>query len=450
MVKPLLYHLLRSQGLRRILANIAWLFLDKVLRIGVGIVVAVWMARYLGPSDFGLLSFVTASVGLVAAVATLGISNIAVRDLAQGRESAGSTLGAAAALHVIGGFFAYGALVLMVMALRPDDPRAQVAALVAGGVLLVKASQIAVYWFESQVAARPVVLAQNSVFLAGACLTAAGILFSAPLMFFVWLLLTEALVASATLLLLLHRKGVSLTSLRSPASRIAQLLRESWPLALSGMAVVIYMKVDQIMLARMHGDTSVGIYAAAVRMSEVWYFVPVAIVASVFPAILAARQRSLEEFHTRLQALFDGLALVAVAIAVPMTFAATPLVAFLFGAAFAPAGQILMVHIWSALFVFVGVAGGRWFVIEGRQMMALQRTLIGACANVVLNLVLIPVYGPLGAAWATVASHILAAFVADAFNQETRHLFLLKLSALTLIGPVRRLATALRKHRVEA
>jgi O-antigen/teichoic acid export membrane protein len=178
----------------------------------------------------------------------------------------------------------------------------------------------------------------------------------------------------------------------------------------------------------------VGIYSAAVRISEVWYFIPMIIVASVFPAILEAKKRSEAQYYQRLQHLYDLMVWLAVGVALPMTFLSTPIVTLLFGEAFAASGPVLAIHIWAAVFVFLGVSSGKWFLAENRQLLSFQRTVLGAIANVVLNLWLIPVYGVVGAALATVMSYAIAAFFADLMQKETRKMFLMKVSALNPVS----------------
>ena len=189
---------------------------------------------------------------------------------------------------------------------------------------------------------------------------------------------------------------------------------------------------------QMAGDKAVGIYAAAVRISEVWYFVPMAIVASVFPAILEAKKRSKVLYYARLQKLYDLMVVISVSIALPMTFMSTPLVNFLFGEAYLGAGTVLAIHIWASVFVFLGVASSKWFLAENRQILSMHRTVLGAVANVGLNLWLIPQYGAVGAALTTVLSYAIAAFLADVLQQETRTMFSMKASALNPLSVLER------------
>src|SRR5204863_6124507 len=181
---------------------------------------------------------------------------------------------------------------------------------------------------------------------------------------------------------------------------------------------------------QMASKHDVGIYAAAVRLSALWYFIPVTIVSSVFPSIVRAREVDQQVYMQRILRLFSLMAAIALTIAVPLTFLASPLVTFAFGAPYTAAGPVLSVHIWSSLFVFWGVAQGPWFIAEGLIRLSLLRTAAGAAANVLLNLVLIPRYQSMGAAIATVVAYGLAGVVANAFSSKTRGIFVLQMRSL--------------------
>ena len=406
--------------------------------MGVGLFVGVWVARYLGPEQFGLLNFALAFTGLFGAIATLGLQGIVVRDIVRDPECARLTLGTAAVLQLLGGLLSYLLILGAIAYLRPDDALARSIVAILGAMMLLKAGQIAVYWFESQVQSKYTVWVQNGVFLVFALIKFGLILQQAPLIAFVWAMLAEAVVVALILLMVVGWRGPALGSLRVSVARGVTLLRDSWPLILSAIAVTVYMKIDQLMLGQMIGDEAVGIYSAAVRISEVWYFIPMAIVASVFPAILEAKKRSETQYYARLQRLYDLMVIISVSVAVPMTFLATPIVTLLFGDAYSESGPVLAIHIWASVFVFLGVASGKWFLTENRQMLSLQRTALGAIANAGLNLWLIPLYGPVGAAIATVISYTVAALFADLFQSVTRKMFLMKLSALNIIAVLER------------
>jgi PST family polysaccharide transporter len=256
------------------------------------------------------------------------------------------------------------------------------------------------------------------------------ILEQASLIAFVWTILAEAVVVAIILLGVMSKYGVLLTKLCVSIKRAKSLLKDSWPLLLSSVSITIYMKIDQIMLGHMIGDEAVGIYSVALRISELWYFIPMVIVASTFPAMLESKKRSEKQYYARFQKLFDLMVVISVGLALPTTFLSTSIVTLLFGEVYRDAGIILSIHIWGAVFVFLGVASSQWFIAEGRQVLSLQRTVIGAFVNVALNLLLIPNYGGIGAALATLITQFAAAFLFDITHNVTRSMFFMKLKAM--------------------
>lgn len=413
-------------NLLKIVNNIGWLFFDKILRMGVGLLVGVWVARYLGPEQFGLFSFASAFVGMFGAVAGLGLQSIVVRDIVRDPTCKDETLGTAAMLQLLGGSLAYVCVLGSIFWLRPEDTLAKLLVAILGSIMLFRFSDVALYWFESQVLSKYIVWVQNGCFLIFAVIKVGLILSHAPLLAFAWATAAEALIVAVLIFFMLSLRGTQLHQLRFSLLRAKTLLTDSWPLLLSGMAIMVYMKIDQIMLGQMLGDDAVGIYSVAVRISEVWYFIPMMIVASVFPAILEAKKRDEAQYLQRLQRLYDLMVWLSVAIALPMTFGSTPIVVALFGSAYAESGPILAIHIWASVFVSLGVASSQWFVAENKLILSFWRTFSGLIVNVFLNYFLIPEFGVVGAAVATVIANLVAAYLFDCINVETRKMFLVK------------------------
>ncbi len=404
----------------------------------MGFFVGVWIARYLGPEQFGLLSFANTFAGLLGVLATLGLQSIVVRDIVHNPDCAPETLGTAGILQLIGGLAAYLLTLVAIVYLRPDDAIARTIVAILGSKMLLKASEISVYWFESKVLSKYTVWVQNGVILVFTSVKVILILQQASLIFFAWIMLAEAVVVAITLLCIMRKYGLLLTKLRVSTKRAKSLLKDSWPILLSGISIMIYMKIDQIMLGHMIGDKAVGIYSTALRISELWYFIPVVLVASVFPAILESKKRSEKEYYKRLQILYDVMVVTSVGIALPMTFLSTSIVTLLFGEAYHEAGTVLSIHIWAAVFVFLGTASSTWFTAENRQALSLQQTVIGAFVNVALNLWLIPVYDVAGAALASVLSYAIAGLFADLIYKETRKIFFMKVRALNPLAIYKR------------
>lgn len=418
--------------LLKIGSNAAWLFSDKLLRMGVGLVVSVWVARYLGPEDFGLFSFAVALVSLFGALSALGLPGIVVRDIVSDPKSSLETLGTGFALQVAGGVTAFVLLLALIPIIRPHDRSAMTVTAIIGLTLLVKGSESIKCWFESQVQSKYTVWAENAVFAASATAKIGFILAGASLLAFVWVTVLEGLFTAILLFAMYEWAGGRIRAWQFSIARANTLLKQSWPLVLSGIAVMVYMRIDQIMLGHMLNDKAVGIYTAAVRVSEAWYFIPVAIVGSVFPSLLDAKKTSEARYLEQFQKLYDVLVMIALMVAVPVTFLSNQIVEMLFGRDYIEAGAILSIHIWTAVFVFLGVASGKWFLAENRQLLAFQRVFLGMVVNIALNWMWIPSYGGVGAAVATLISQAVAALLIDVVHKDTRVMFRMKLKACLL------------------
>lgn len=418
--------------LQRMVANTGWLFADRLFRMGVGLAVSILVTRYLGPGPFGTLSYALALVGLSGSIAALGLESIVVRDIVREPHHTGEILGTAFALRLVSGGLAFGVVMAALPLLRPGDVAIRSIVAITAGTLMLQAFDTIDIWFQSQVKSKYTVYARNGAFLGVALVKLLLVYTHAPLIAFAWAGLFEIVLATAGLVITYRATGHRFGSWRVRIPRATQLLSNSWPLFLSGLAVGVYMKIDIVMLGAMAGDRAVGTYSAATRVSEVWYFIPTAIVSSLAPSLTIAKQENEQLYYARLNRLFHVLAATAIAIAVPMTFLAGPLTRLLYGERYVAAGPVLALHIWAALFVFLGVGQNCWTVNEGLTRLALSRTLAGAVANVVLNLVLIPRYAGLGAAVATVISYALSAVILNAFDRRTMHIFRSQISAIFL------------------
>ena len=419
-------------NLVKAISNTGWLFADRILRMGVGLFVGVWMARYLGAEQFGLLNYAMAFVVLFSAVATMGLNGIVVRDLVEEPETSNSILGSAFFLQILGGLIALALAVFAINIARPGDNLAKVMVMVLGFVMVIKSTEVVKYWFESQVQSKYTVWIENGAFLVFAAGKVGLILLNASLMAFVWAILIEGVVVAAGLLIVYTWQGGKLNAWRPGYQRARKLLLDSWPLILSGIAIVVYMRIDQIMLGQMLGDNAVGNYSAAVRISEVFYFIPVSIVASVFPSIVAAKKQSEILYKQRLQKLYDLMVALSIIVAIPITIFADEIIAISFGDEYLTASTVLSIHIWSGLFTSLGVASSKWFLIENHNRALFYRTVLGAIVNIILNLWLIPISGMIGAAIATLVSYSVAALWFDMIYKKTRQTFLMKLRALLM------------------
>ncbi len=412
--------LLKSRsGLRAIIANTGWLFADNILRMGIGLFVSIWVARYLGVKQFGIFNYATAFVALFYPISSLGLNAIIIRNIVSKPSDREQILGTTFWLKILGGIVSLSLAVCCVYLFRRDDNLSLwlVAILATGGIF--ESFDAIDLLFQSQLQSKHTVVAKNTAFIIVALLQVILITMQAPLIAFAWAKLAEYSLGAVGLTIVYKVKGFSMKLWRWSFPLAKDLLKESWPLIFSGLTIMIYMKIDQIMLGEMVGDKAVGIYSAAARVSEVWYFIPTAICSSVNPSIYAAKEVSESLYYQRIKKLLRLLVLVSIVIAVPISLLSERIITILFGNGYAEAGYILAIHIWASLFVFMGIGEQSWFIAENLTKFSFIKTLTGAIVNIVLNIILIPKYGGIGAAIATVIAQIFSCFLVNLFHPKT-------------------------------
>jgi O-antigen/teichoic acid export membrane protein len=412
----------------RMLANVAWISADNIFRASVRIVLGVWIARYLGPEQFGVLSYMIALVYIFSTFAELQLHPVVVQDLIKDPNSKGEILGTACLLQFIGSCVAFPLLLLIIEFARPGQPLVLAMGVIVGSTLFIQASYVIKYWFDSQVAYKYVVWAENIGFLVASLMKLAMIVTEAPVIAFAWASLAESALTAVALVMIYARRNDM--HWRFGFARALQQLSVSWPLLIAGLSVVMYSRIDQVLLGQMLGDADVGVYSAAVRVSEVWFFLPDAIVGSVFPSIIAAKEKADGSYEKKLQSLYDAMAFLGTVIGIAFTLFATPLMVLVFGREFQQGGPVLAIYGWAGLFIGLDAAGWRYMVLEGLQRVAMYRHLLGAVLNVVGNLLMIPAYGIIGSAIASTCSFVVANYLLDLFNRKTRPMFMQKSRAL--------------------
>ena len=418
--------------------NTGWLLAGKLLSLVVGFIIA----RYLGPYAFGDLSFADAFAALFAAVGTLGLDSFIIREIIQHPDKRDEILGTSLVMRLAANAVLIPLAILTYLAFRQlstNETEVSLALLIAfcSSAALFKSFNIIDSYFQSQVASKYVVHVQNVCLVLSTGVKIALIYNHAPVLYFAGALVFDSAILAIGLLFIYKRKQVNLHTWTFNWARAKSLIQQSWPLILTAVMISIYMKIDQVML-KSAGSKIVGIYSAAARISESWYFIPVAIVTSVFPAIIHARKTDIERYHKRLQNLYDLLVAISLPVAILVSIFANQIIHILYGNPYQGAGILLSIHIWSGIFVFLGSASSQFLLAEGFTLISFSRTAFGALVNVVLNLWLIPIYGALGASIATLIAYASSTFFILAVP-HTREQGLRMLKSLFLISIIQKI-----------
>jgi len=399
------------------------MFAEKGLRLIAGLFIGAYVARYLGPAQYGLLNYSLSLVLLFSVIAYLGMDSIVIRELVRDESKRDKLLGTAFVLKLMAATSIFLVLIAFVEMTATDRVTRSLIYIIGAGIFF-ETFNVIDFFFQARVASKYVVWSQMAALAFVSVFRVVLIFNEAPLVWFAWATALDFFILAIGMIFFYRHNGYSIFAWKFDRKVARELLTASWPLIFSAMAVTVYLRIDQVMIKWMLGDVATGNYGVAVRLSELWNFIPVAICSSVFPAILNAREISSELYHTRLQRLYDLMVGLSLAIAIPMTFLSDWIVILLFGDAYTSAGEILMLYIWSSVFVFLGVANGKWIISENLQKFRMVTMMTACVINVVLNYVLIKFVGITGAAISTLVSYAFATYFSLLFSARTRPMFL--------------------------
>ena len=419
----------KQSNFRKYFANTSWILGERILRMGVSLFVGIYVARYLGPERFGLLSYASSFVGIFAALATFGLDEVVVRELVKTPEQREKILGTSFLLKLVGTLLMWAAILVAIPFTENDFQTNILIIIIAFGVLF-QAFNVIDLSFQADVKSKYVVHAQFVQLIISSIVKIILVFNEAPLIWFASVFFLDAIVLALGLVFTYLHNSNKIFSWKWSYETSKNLLHDSWPLIFAGIVVSVYMKIDQLMIKEMLGAKEVGLYAAAVKLSEAWYFIPMAIASSLYPAIINARVFQKEVYYQKIQNLFDLMVWIAVSIALPTTFLSTLVVEFLYGKEYLGSSSVLIIHIWTAVFVFLGVASSKYLLAENFIKKTFYRTFIGALLNIIMNYYLIRIIGIEGAAISTLVSHFFAAYLYDFFDKDLRNMFIYKTKSL--------------------
>jgi len=424
-----------SETFKKYFANTGWMFAEKIFRTLVAFFVGILVARYLGPDNFGLLNYAISFAGLFTSFANLGLDSIVIRELVKTPDKKDIILGTVFRLRLMGSFITI--LLVSITAFLIKEPTFNLLLIVIiASATIFQSIGVVEQFFQSRVEAKFNVIAQSSSFFIAALLKVLIVFLNKPLIYFAVVQSIESLFLAIGYYFVYRKNNLTISTWKYDSTVAQSLLKDSWPLVLSGVVIAIYMKIDQVMIKNFMEIKEVGYYAAAVKLCEAWYFIPMAVSTSVFPAIVNAKQTSEKLYLNRLQKLYDFLAAIAIIIAIPVTFLSGFIIDILFGPKFQPAASVLTIYIWAGVATFLGVASSQYLIAENLTKLSFYRTLIGMIINVILNLYLIPVYGINGAAIATLISYSLAT-LSIGFTKKTSNQISMMFKSILFINIIK-------------
>lgn len=391
--------------------------------------VGIWTARYLGPSNYGTLQYTAAYISFFLNIAALGMEGVIIKEMIAHPDEEGEYLGSAIVFRLIAGFLSTLAIILLILVLNPGDTLKLVLVLIQTTQFIFKACWILDAWFQRRLQSKYVSIGKM---LASIVVSGYKIFLLVTAQKLVWFAVSYALsdfVIAAVLIYFYKKEGGQ--KLRYNYEKGKALLLGSYHFVLADIMSAVYGYSDRIMIGKMMTDADVGFYTTAATVSMMWLFVPNAIIKSFRPTIMEFKEKGNEKMYLRrLEQLMSTVFWLSVGVALVLTVFGKLAIRILYGEPYLPAAAPLAILVWSTVFAVTSMTRSTWILSEEKNRFVKHFTFMGAALNVVLNVIMIPLMGIWGAAFATLVTELVVCVVSPFFFKETRPLGRLVLGAI--------------------
>jgi len=376
---------------------------ERIVRALVSVLTMFFVARYLGPEQFGRLSFANSFVAFFSVVALLGLESIVVRDLVRSKGESKEIISTSLMMILFTGMVLFFVLNIIVQFLNIEETDRYLIIVISLFIPL-QCCYAMEYYFRAQVQGKLIAKITLTAVLSSNLARLALVAFEGELIWFAWAIVLEIFIHAA-LFTAAFRKMEGRGLLRAAKVRRAlSLFSSSWPILLNAALILAYMRIDQIMLGLMLDAESVGIYAAATRLSEPWAIFIVVFSSALFPWMLEGTADDEKLLSRRTEFILTYSVIFSIFIVILSSLFADEIIDFVYGAKFSDSGQVLRIHIIGLYFSSIGIILGKWVAAHDLQRYTIVRTIAATSINIVLNFILIPRYGATGAASASVVA----------------------------------------------
>lgn len=402
----------------RFFSNVIWDMGGKVFQMILTLIVGMLTARYLGPSNYGVIGETASYVSFFSVICQLGFNSTAVKEIMDNKEREGEILGTSIFFRVCTSLISTVAITCLLYILKDGDKVIVWVAFLQSLSLIFQSFEMIHYWYQSRLETHVSVKIQSFAYVIMAVYKIALLALGKSVHWFAFSTALEMAVVAIALLFIYGRgEGKRLTVSLSAGK---EMLKRSYHFILSGLMVTIYSEMDKIMLGEMLSEAAVGFYTAATKVSSMWSFVLIALINSSRPLIISSKNSSQELYVKQNKRLYAAVIWIGIAAGLGVTILGKWIIYFMYGDAYLPATSSLQISAWYTMFAMLGTARGIWIVCEEKAKYVKYYLGIGAVINIILNYLLIPGFGPGGAAAATLITQIFTAVLAPALFKETR------------------------------
>lgn len=420
-----------SANKEKIARNVFWAVVGKVVNMLGSLFVGILVARYLGPEQYGLMNYVISFVAIFQVFAYFGLDDIEVREEARKAEEAEVVIGTALVLKLVLALVAFALIVATVFLTKSDGYTRWIIILYAFSVFF-NTSGVVRNYFTSIVWNEYIVKTEISRTLIGVAFKLILFFLHASLTWFVFAMLFDSVLLASGYYIAYKKKIGRVSRWTFDRQKAYFLLRQGFPLLLSGAAIVIYQRIDQLMIGDMIDNASVGFFSVAVRFVEVFLFIPVMLTQTIVPVLVKIRNTDEERYRKNAQLFMNVTVWLCILLSVVISLLARPLVTLTFGEAYIPAVSVLQILVFKMIGMSLSQTSGQMIIIENKQKYVVFRNLAGCVVCIGLNLVLIPRYGICGSALVTVVTVLVSGWLIHLLIPPYRKYFTYQLKAIFL------------------
>lgn len=410
--------------------NASWLIGGKILQMAISLVVGVITARYLGPSNYGLIGYGTAYVSFFTAFCSLGLNSVIIKDFIDNPKEQGEAIGSAIVMRLLSSLLSSVMIVSFVSVVDRDEPvTIAVVALCSVGTIF-HVLETFNFWFQAQYKSKITSIATFLAYVATAVYKIVLLILHKDVRWFAFSTSVDYIVVAVFLFAAYKKYGGD--KLKFSLKKSKRLLKVSYNYILSAVMISVYGQTDKLLLKHMLDESAVGYFTTATTICTMWVFVLQAIVDSMYPTILKLKNENKEAYEKKNRQLYAIVFYVSCAVSVAFIIFGDLGVKLLYGEEYLPAANVLKVVSWYTAFSYLGVARNAWIVSEGKQKYLKYIYGCAAVLNVIMNLALIPLLGTIGAALATLITQIFTSIVLPGLFKDLRPNARLMLEAICL------------------
>lgn len=414
----------------KVIKNASWIVACRIVQSVLAMIVSMLTARYLGPSNFGLISYASSIVAFVLPLMQLGLSNILVQEAIQYPEEEGAVFGTSMVMSLCSAVACMVGVVSFAYIANANQMQVVIVCALYSIILVFQALEMIQYWFQAKLLSKYMSIVSLCAY---AVVSAYKIFLLATEKSIYWFAVSGALdvMLIDCALLLLYRKlgGQKLTFRMDIAKRM---FSRSKYYIVSSLMVTVFAQTDKIMLTMMIDQAATGYYSAAITCAGMTSFVFSAIIDSARPAIFEGRKTDYAKFEKNMTILYSIIIYLSLAQSVGMTLLAKPIVRILYGADYSPAADALRIVVWYTTFSYMGSVRNIWILANEKQKYLWIINLSGATMNVLLNALMIPHWGIQGAALASLVTQFFTNFVLSFIMKPIRENSRIVIAALNV------------------